>query len=125
MINVDFGNVSTFYFKNTECFSTIMNVGDLLTNCFCCYKTSDCIFYFLFDLNMSQREPKRIQLEHQKQSDLKNVTFKVNDKTRTGFKSTFFFLLCVTKLFEFEFEMFSKKNISRCYKKNLNRNYFP
>ena len=68
---------------------------------------------------MSQREPKRIQLEHQKQSDLKNVTLKVNDKTRTGFKSTFFFLLCVTKLFEFEFEMFSKKLFQDVTKKIL------
>ena len=75
-------------------------------------------FYFLFGLNMSERA-----LEHQKRPDLKNVTLKINDKTWTGFKSTFFFLLCVTKLFEFEFKLgikcFQKKLIQDVTKKIL------
>ena len=66
---------------------------------------------------------KRLTLEHQKQQGLKNVTLKINGKTRTGFKSTFFFLLCVTKLFEFEFELgikcFQKKLIQNVTKKIL------
>ena len=66
---------------------------------------------------------KRSTLEHQKQPDLKNVTLKINDKTWTGFKSTFFFLLCLTKLFEFEFELgikcFQKKLIQPVTKKVL------
>ena len=66
---------------------------------------------------------KRLTLEHQKQQDLKNVTLKINDKTRTGFKSTFFSLLCVTKLIEFEFELgikcFQKKLIQNVTKKIL------
>ena len=60
---------------------------------------------------------KRLTLEHQKQQDLKNVTLKINDKTRTGFKSTFFSLLCVTKLIEFEFELGIK-----CFQKKLIQN---
>ena len=50
---------------------------------------------------------------------MKNITFETtrcenNDKTWTGFKSTFFFLVCVTKLFEFEFELGIK-----CFRKKL------
>ena len=66
---------------------------------------------------------KIFTLEHQKRPDLKNVTLKINDKTWTGFKSTFFFLLCVTKLFEFEFKLgikyFQKKLIQDVTKKIL------
>ena len=81
-------------------------------------------FFISFSASICHKEKvKRFTLEHQKQPDLKNVTLKINDKTRTGFKSTFFFLLCLTKLFEFEFELgikcFQKKLIQNVTKKIL------
>ena len=100
-----------------------------VTNCFCCYKISDFIFYFyFFPWTCVKIKLKRSPLQPQKQSDLKIVTLKINDETRTGLKSAFFFLWCVTKLLEFEFELgiecFQKIIDSRCYKKTLNRKYF-
>ena len=100
-----------------------------VTNCFCCYKTSDFIFHFyFFPRTCLKIKLKRSPLEPQKKSDLKIVTLKINDENRTGLKSAFFFLWCVTKLLEFEFELgiesFQKIIDSRCYKKTLNRKYF-
>ena len=100
-----------------------------MINCFCCYKTNDLIFYFYFSPFTCLRENlKGSPLESQKQSDLKVVTLKINDKTQTGLKSVFLFLLCVTKLLKFEFEIeiecLEKLIYSRYYKKTLNKKYF-